>query len=142
MFFDYVTYWWHRFMHSFAWTSKLHRHHHSDQFVDTTTAYRFNLIELSLQLLFKFLISFILGIGFTQFVLFEYLLFFCGLFHHSRLNVPHLSFIVTPQFHFNHHLVDLKFANSNFGSIFTIWDKIHKTNTKPITNISDNSFGV
>lgn len=141
LFFDYATYWWHRFMHHFKWTRKLHRQHHSDLFIDTTTSYRFHILELTLQFLFKFTLSFILGIGFTQLIFLEYLLFFCGLFHHSRLKVPNLTIFVTPQFHFNHHLVDLKYANSNFGSIFTFWDYLHRTNTEPHKNIEFEKFG-
>lgn len=141
LFLDHATYWWHRLMHQFHWTRKLHRHHHSDLFVDTTTAYRFHLLELTLQFLFKFLFSFIIGIGFADLITFEYILFFCGLFHHSRFNVPDLKIIVTPKFHFNHHLVDLKYANSNFGSIFTFWDQLYQTKTSSLNQFENQKFG-
>lgn len=140
-FLDYATYWWHRFMHKFSWTRKIHRHHHSDLFVDTTTSYRFHLLELTMQFFYKLVITFIFGIGFSQLVTFEMLLFISGLFHHSRIAVPNLIFIVTPQLHFNHHLTDIGYANSNFGSILNIWDRIHKTYSHPIRDFTKFKFG-
>jgi sterol desaturase/sphingolipid hydroxylase (fatty acid hydroxylase superfamily) len=61
-----------------------------------------------------------------------------GICHHSNIYLPQkitklVSFvIVTPRYHYNHHLLDLKYANSNYGSIFTFWDRLHRTYSPPL----------
>ena len=61
---------------------------------------------------------------------------------HSRyIGLPRFLEIifVTPQYHLIHHSQNIKNHNSNFGVLFSIWDRMFGTYTK---NMSGNLFGV
>ena len=54
-------------------------------------------------------------------------------FHHSNLRLP-IGFerllskiIVTPRMHGIHHSQVRRENNSNFGTVFTWWDRLHRT---------------
>jgi sterol desaturase/sphingolipid hydroxylase (fatty acid hydroxylase superfamily) len=55
--------------------------------------------------------------------------------NHSNLRLPfarQLEWVfVTPRFHFVHHSADMKFTDTNYGSIFTFWDRLFGTYTPP-----------
>lgn len=61
----------------------------------------------------------------------------CNLFQHSNLSLNSsidqfiTPILVTPKFHHQHHSVVLCEQNSNYGSIFSVWDRIFKTYTVP-----------
>ena len=60
--------------------------------------------------------------------LFEAIVSLCAQMHHSNIDLPDklerpLAFIiVTPRFHAAHHLVDRKYGDRNFSTIFSFWD--------------------
>ncbi|MBP9680746.1 MAG: sterol desaturase family protein [Bacteriovorax sp.] len=140
--FDYSTYLWHRANHYFKFLKNFHQVHHSDLEVDTSTTFRFHFLELLFQLCFKVILAFIFRIHFFYFFFFESLLLLFGYFHHANIYLPKklttlISLVlVTPRYHFNHHLLDLKYANSNYSSILTVWDRLHGTYTAPV--VEDN----
>jgi hypothetical protein len=49
----------------------------------------------------------------------------------GRVEAVEVEILVTPEFHFAHHVADLKIANTNFGAVFTIWDRLFGTYTDP-----------
>jgi hypothetical protein len=65
---------------------------------------------------------------------------------HSNLNVPYVkqleSVLVTPRFHFVHHSAKPHFANSNYGFIFSVWDRMFGTYTDPATIPADDPLGI
>jgi sterol desaturase/sphingolipid hydroxylase (fatty acid hydroxylase superfamily) len=134
---DYLTYIWHVANHKFKFLRRFHQIHHSDLLVDFSTTFRFHFIELLLHFVLKLMLIYILRINFIWFFISETMLLFFGVFHHGNIYLPKkvdsiLSlFIVTPRYHYNHHLLDLAYANSNYSSLLTIWDKIHGTYTIP-----------
>jgi sterol desaturase/sphingolipid hydroxylase (fatty acid hydroxylase superfamily) len=54
---------------------------------------------------------------------------------HSNIHVPfarHVEWVfVTPRFHFVHHNRQPEIANSNFGFVFSFWDRLFGTYTDP-----------
>lgn len=134
---DFGTYWWHRFNHANSFFRKAHWVHHSDSYVNFSTTFRFHYIELAVYYLYKLAICSVLQIPLIVLLTYDSLTFSNGLFHHSNIKLnptlnKYLSFLfVTPEFHFNHHSSDPKYANSNYGSFLVIWDKIFKTYSKP-----------
>ncbi|MGE3609713.1 MAG: sterol desaturase family protein [Bacteriovoracaceae bacterium] len=136
--FDYITYWWHRANHHIFFFRRFHQVHHSDLELDSSTTFRFHFIELFFHFLLKISLAFILRINLFHFFIFESLLLIFGYFHHGNIYLPKritnlISLvIVTPRYHFNHHLLDLKYSNSNFSSILTVWDHLHGTYTSPV----------
>jgi sterol desaturase/sphingolipid hydroxylase (fatty acid hydroxylase superfamily) len=54
---------------------------------------------------------------------------------HSNIRVPfeqQLEYVfVTPRFHFVHHSATMHFTNSNYGFIFSLWDRMFGSYTRP-----------
>jgi hypothetical protein len=50
--------------------------------------------------------------------------------------------LVTPRFHFVHHSAKQHVANSNYGFVFSAWDRIFGTYTDPGTVPRDDPLGL
>jgi sterol desaturase/sphingolipid hydroxylase (fatty acid hydroxylase superfamily) len=50
--------------------------------------------------------------------------------------------LVTPRFHFVHHSTNRSIANSNYGFIFSVWDRLFGTYTDPAVVPPDDSLGL
>ncbi len=131
--FDNWMYFWHMANHRIGFLWRFHRAHHSDTEMDTTTALRFHPGELVLSTFFRLPVVILIGMSFTQLVLFEALLNVSTLFHHSNLAVPEKwdrvlrTFMVTPNMHRVHHSVELSETNSNFTSLLSVWDRVFRS---------------
>ena len=54
-----------------------------------------------------------------------------------------LAFIVvTPSIHEVHHQTNWKESNSNFGSVFTCWDRLFKTFMNGLVDANNPDFGI
>ncbi|WP_299616787.1 sterol desaturase family protein [Pelagibius sp.] len=130
---DLLIYWWHRFNHELPFLWRFHEVHHLDRFLDTTTALRFHFGEVLLSALARAGIILLLGFPFTSVVVFEVLVLVCAIFHHSNLRLPAglegvLSrLIITPSIHWVHHHARRRDTDSNYGTIFSFWDRLFRT---------------
>jgi sterol desaturase/sphingolipid hydroxylase (fatty acid hydroxylase superfamily) len=137
LFLDYILYWWHMANHRISFLWRFHQVHHSDCDMDSTTALRFHFGELILSALLRCLLILLVGIKIEIVLIFDLFVTISALFQHSNLKLPlwletFLSlFIVTPLFHQNHHSYYLEETNSNYSTIFSFWDRIHFSYTKP-----------
>jgi sterol desaturase/sphingolipid hydroxylase (fatty acid hydroxylase superfamily) len=50
--------------------------------------------------------------------------------------------LVTPEYHFVHHSVDPRWSNSNFGFVFSVWDRWFGTYTDPASLPPDHALGL
>ncbi len=131
--FDIWMYFWHMANHRIGFFWRFHRAHHSDTEMDTTTALRFHPGELVLSTFFRLPVVILIGISFTQLVLFEVLLNVSTLFHHSNLAVPEKwdrvlrTVVVTPNMHRVHHSVERFETDSNFTSLLSVWDRLFRS---------------
>ena len=131
--FDIWMYFWHMANHRIGFFWRFHRAHHSDTEMDTTTALRFHPGELVLSTFFRLPVILLIGMSFSQLVLFEVLLNVSTLFHHSNLAVPEKwdrmlrTVMVTPNMHRVHHSVELSETNSNFTSLLSVWDRVFRS---------------
>lgn len=130
---DYSLYWWHVSTHYFPILWRFHQVHHSDKDMDSTTALRFHFGELLLSTMIRCFMAIILGLSLESLMIFDVLVTGFSLFHHSNLKL-HAKLdqalnliIVTPLFHQSHHSFFQNETNSNFSTIFSFWDKIHRT---------------
>jgi sterol desaturase/sphingolipid hydroxylase (fatty acid hydroxylase superfamily) len=127
---DLLTYFWHLANHYFPLFWRLHRVHHSDPDLDVTSAFRFHLGEILLSALLKLPLVVVLGIGFPGLIVFEASLLFAAQFQHSNLRLPETIdrvvrlIFVTPTMHRSHHSVRRSETDTNFGTIFSLWDRL------------------
>lgn len=136
---DLYLYFWHRLNHKTRFLWRFHQFHHLDPFLDVTTALRFHPCEIFLSQFFNFafVVIFALAIGTTPLalVVFQSLVTAFSLFHHSNIKLPQRletklsKVIVTPRHHQNHHSWFLEETDSNYGVIFSIWDRLLGTKT-------------
>ena len=130
---DLLIYWWHRFNHELPFLWRFHEVHHLDRFLDTTTALRFHFGEVLLSALARAGVILLLGFPFTSVVVFEVLVLVCAIFHHSNLRLPAglegvLSrLIITPSIHWVHHHARRRDTDSNYGTIFSFWDRLFRS---------------
>ena len=113
---------------------KLHRTHHTDTFVDATTSLRRHIGEIIiLDLIFLFGIFPIFGISFIQFFLYQIIIDSISMFHHGNIIMPTKldnilrMLIVTPNMHRIHHSDISIETDSNYGTVFSFWDRVFKT---------------
>lgn len=130
---DAFDYFWHRANHRIPFLWRFHKAHHADNEMDVTTALRFHPGELILSAFAK--ASWVLVWGPTPIAwfIFEGLISLCAQFHHSNIDFPDrferiLSrVIVTPRFHTSHHVVDRRYGDANFSTIFSCWDPLFRS---------------
>ena len=127
---DISLYWWHRFNHTNQFLWKFHYVHHVDTHMDVGTSVRFHIGELMLSTMYKAIIIYIFGITVAEYLFYEILLVLSIQFHHSNTKLPTnlekvmSKFLVTPQYHTNHHTTARSSREANYSSILTIWDKL------------------
>ena len=111
----------------------VHLVHHSDHYVDTTTANRHHPLESLVRFGFTLLGVFILGTPIGVVMLYQSLSVVLSQFNHANIQLPSyvdcwLSYIlVTPHMHKVHHHYVLPYTDSNFGNIFSVWDRLFGT---------------
>lgn len=133
VFMDFILYVWHLLNHEVPFLWRLHRVHHSDLNMDVSTASRFHIGELAISSVIKISLIYFLGASPPGVLIFESVLVFCAQFHHSSLKVPvwfetlYWILFVPPSMHRIHHSVVIKERNTNYGTIFSLWDRILET---------------
>ncbi len=130
---DVWDYWMHLANHKISFFWRFHKAHHSDMEVDVTTASRFHIGELLISGGSKCLMILFWGPSLWGLVVFEALLTTASQFHHSNLKIPLRlqdgieKIIVTPRMHRCHHALHSNCFNTNFSSIFNVWDRFFQT---------------
>ena len=108
----------------------IHLVHHSDPNVDTTTANRHHPLESVIRFLFTLLGVFIIGTSIGIVMLYQALSLVSTQFNHANIRLPKkldqwISYIiVSPDMHKIHHHYRLPYTDTNFGNIFSIWDRM------------------
>lgn len=131
--FDLLIYWQHRIFHEIPILWRLHKVHHTDLYMETTTAVRFHPLEIVLSLGIKLLAIFLIGPPALAVIIFEILLNANAMFHHSNFILPKPidkilnKIIITQSQHYVHHSVVINETNSNYGFFLSIWDYLFKT---------------
>ncbi|MTB53483.1 sterol desaturase family protein [Lewinella sp. W8] len=115
----------------FLW--KFHLIHHTDQEVDTTTANRHHPGESVIRFAFTTLGVLVLGAPMWLVFLYQSMSVVLSQFTHANITVPRwlntiLSPVfVTPDMHRVHHHYRMPYTDTNFGNIFSFWDKLFGT---------------
>jgi sterol desaturase/sphingolipid hydroxylase (fatty acid hydroxylase superfamily) len=130
---DYAYWWWHWANHMLPFFWRFHNVHHTDLDMDVTTAARFHFGEIFFSIGFLSLLLLFSGIAPLTFVVFFMVFEAATCFHHSNWRLPIrvervLNLVmVTPRMHGIHHSIVERETNSNWGTVFCWWDKLHRT---------------
>ena len=115
----------------FLW--RFHLIHHTDTWVDTTSGNRHHPGESVIRFTFTLLGVFIVGSPMWMVFLYQTISVVSTQFTHANIALPEkldsfLSyFIVSPNMHKVHHHYKLPYTDSNYGNIFSVWDRIFGT---------------
>lgn len=108
----------------------VHLVHHSDHNVDTTTANRHHPLESVIRFTFTLLGVFIIGAPIGIVMLYQSMSLVATQFTHANIKLSKkvdktLSYVlVSPDMHKVHHHYMLPYTDSNYGNIFSIWDRL------------------
>ncbi len=126
---DLVSYAWHRANHVVPFLWRFHQVHHSDPAFTATTGLRFHPGELILSLPLRLVAIGGLGVPVVGVIVFEVYFAFQNMFEHGNIDLPAAlekrlaCLFVTPALHRRHHSRRRAELNSNYGTIFTFWDR-------------------
>ena len=108
----------------------VHLVHHSDHKVDTTTANRHHPLESVIRFAFTLFGVLVVGTPIAIVMIYQSLSLVFTQFTHANIKMSKsldklLSyFIVSPDMHKIHHHNLLPYTDSNYGNIFSIWDRL------------------
>ena len=111
----------------------IHLVHHTDHEVDTTTANRHHPFESMIRFCFTLFGVFIIGTPIALVMLYQSLSLIATQFSHANIRLPGKAdrilswFIVSPDMHKVHHHYMLPYTDSNYGNIFSVWDRLFGT---------------
>ncbi len=137
----------HLIQHKVGWMWKFHVVHHSDTAVDVTTSLRQHPGETVFRISFTTLGILIAGIPIGVLVLYQSLSILFAQITHANLGLPAaidrpLSWVfVSPNMHKVHHHYKQPFTDTNYGNIFSVWDRLFGTYA-PATACEDLKYGL
>ncbi len=123
----------HYILHKFKWLWKFHMVHHADTHVDVTTGTRHHPGDWLIRETFALVAVIITGAPIAFYLFFRFCNVVFTYFTHANINLPPwlekpLSWIfITPNVHKFHHHYERPWTDTNFGNIFSIWDRIFGT---------------
>lgn len=114
---------------------RLHKVHHSDPTFDVTTAARFHPVEMIASMGWKMAVVVAFGLPVTAVFAFVVVFNLATLFTHANFALPNWlerpvrTMFVTPDMHRIHHSSIRCETDSNYGTLFSTWDRLFSTYT-------------
>jgi sterol desaturase/sphingolipid hydroxylase (fatty acid hydroxylase superfamily) len=127
---DFLTYVLHRLNHLVPMLWRLHAIHHSDENVTAVTGQLHHPLETAVSFVFLLSLYVLLGVPVKVAIIYGLTYAVHNAFTHADIALPDWLdrpmrwIVVTPDLHRTHHSVEMGEGNSNFGQIFTIWDRL------------------
>ena len=125
----------HYLLHKVPFMWRFHMIHHSDTTVDATSATRHHPGDYAMREVFALAVVVLFGIPLAYYLFYRMATVFFAYFTHANFYMPQkidkvLSYIfITPNMHKFHHHHELPWTDSNYGNIFSFWDRIFGTMT-------------
>ena len=120
----------HLVMHKVPLLWRFHLIHHSDTKVDVTTGLRHHPGDSLLRGIFFLLLIFISGAPMYSVMIYQTLVVLATAFTHANISLPVqldkvLSWVlISPNMHKVHHHWKQPYTDSNYGAVFSIWDRL------------------
>ncbi len=145
---DLFAYWQHRVFHYFTLLWRCHLVHHSDTEMNVSTNFRHHPFEFLATSVLTTLFLYLLKLPELTLAIYFFLSTAISLWHHS--DIKHMArlekllqpILITPEIHRLHHSSNTKERNSNYGMIFSFWDKLFSSYTAPNNAENDIEFGL
>ncbi|MCU0327925.1 MAG: sterol desaturase family protein [Chitinophagales bacterium] len=144
---DLVAQWFAHFvLHRYKYLWKFHVIHHSDAYLDATSGTRHHPGDYFIREIFTLLVVLALGVPLYVSIFYRMLTVLFTYLTHGNFSMPlsidkALSYVfVTPNVHKFHHHFERPWTDSNYGNVFTFWDRLFGTFV--YENPEDIIFGV
>ena len=128
---DLAMYGWHYLTHHSDWLWQFHKVHHSDMTLNVTTGLRFHMAELLMEALVRLAFIAVIGVGAGVVLFTQTLITIFVLFHHTNITFPGEAnwarVFIVPRLHRVHHSVIREEHDSNYGAVFSLWDRLFGT---------------
>ncbi|EGW23370.1 sterol desaturase family protein [Methylobacter tundripaludum] len=128
---DLMLYCWHRLSHRFDGLWMFHKVHHNDPYLNVSTAFRLHIVELLIITALKSAYIILLGVDATMVLTNETLLTLFIMFHHTNISFRGEKrlgqVIIAPYLHRAHHSTERNEHDTNYGAVFSIWDRLFGT---------------
>jgi sterol desaturase/sphingolipid hydroxylase (fatty acid hydroxylase superfamily) len=127
---DFFNYVFHRLSHAVPMLWRLHAIHHSDEHVTAVTGQLHHPLEVVVSYVFLLFLYVVLGVPVVVAIIYGLVYAVFTAFAHADIALPRSldgwlrRVIVTPDLHRTHHSSDMREGNSNFGQIFSVWDRL------------------
>lgn len=132
---DLTSYWVHRTSHRAPLLWRLHRVHHSDNNLDTSSYFRGHPFEAFTFGTAFMITAVLLGLELNVFTFYFLFVLPFLIVQHSNIALPAWvdntfgKVLTTPNLHKIHHHQDQHYTDSNYADIFILWDKLFGTYT-------------
>lgn len=145
---DIYAYWQHRVFHFYKLLWRCHLVHHSDTEMNVSTNFRHHPFEFIVTSVLTTLFIYLLKLPEFTLVMYFFLSTVISLWHHS--DIKRVEFLenllqpifVTPDIHRLHHSSNTHERNSNYGMVFSFWDKLFSSYTAPKNIEKEVEFGL
>ena len=133
--------------HKLKWLWKFHLVHHTDTWIDTTSANRHHPGESILRASFTLLAVLITGAPIWLVYCYQTLSISCSQFNHANISLPEKLdkalrwIIVSPNMHKIHHHFTQPLTDTNYGNIFSCWDRLFGTYAS-VKDINSLHYGI
>lgn len=120
----------HLVMHKNKFLWRFHIIHHSDTNVDVTTGLRHHPGDSLLRGIFFLLLIFVSGAPMYAVMIYQTLVVLATAFTHANMRLPvwldkALSYVlISPNMHKVHHHWKQPYTDSNYGAVFSFWDRL------------------
>jgi sterol desaturase/sphingolipid hydroxylase (fatty acid hydroxylase superfamily) len=119
--------------HKTPWWWRIHRVHHLDTLLDVSTSQRHHPFELVLDVLILVAVTIVFGLTSWVLIICVAMESAVDFFSHANIRLPErldriLRWVfVTPNMHSLHHSSHQPETDSNYGTLFTVWDRLFGT---------------
>ncbi|MCP9768350.1 sterol desaturase family protein [Lacihabitans sp. LS3-19] len=133
VFLDFFYWLYHFLMHKIAIVWRFHAVHHSDKILNVSTSLREHPMETTIRLSHYMLAVWFLGPFVWIISLHQFVQVVSKIIIHSNWRLPdkidkYISYLIlTPNMHHVHHHEKQPYTDSNYGDLFSVWDRLFGT---------------
>jgi sterol desaturase/sphingolipid hydroxylase (fatty acid hydroxylase superfamily) len=130
---SFAGYGFHFLMHKIQLFWRVHRVHHSDTHLDISTGLRSHPLEFLAMLFVLAPLAVVVGFNSWALIIFEITDSILNLVSHANLRLPERAdrvlrwVFITPNMHCLHHSSYRPETDSNYGQVFSVWDRLFGT---------------